>query len=211
MKKLFVSLLILFPFLFVNISHAQVTSTSARRFVRFTGTPSLPAEGDVYYNLTSHKAFFYNGTSFVDMSGGGGTPGGSSGELQFNNAGAFGGLTGSSVSGSNLGLGGTLQIPDGTRKINNVTGDGFGFSLINHGPSFFNSTAGTSYILDTSGLTGARTATVPDVSGTLTVINATGTTVGVAGGATALPATPLGYITITLPDGSTAKIPYYNL
>lgn len=39
---------------------------------------------------------------------------------------------------------------------------------------------------------------------------ATGTTVGTAGGATALPATPLGYLTVTI-NGTDVKIPYYNL
>lgn len=37
----------------------------------------------------------------------------------------------------------------------------------------------------------------------------TATTVGAAGGATALPATPLGYIIVNV-AGTTAKIPYYN-
>jgi len=40
---------------------------------------------------------------------------------------------------------------------------------------------------------------------------AVATTVGAAGGASALPATPLGYLTIILPAGTSVKIPYYNL
>jgi hypothetical protein len=36
------------------------------------------------------------------------------------------------------------------------------------------------------------------------------TTVGAAGGASALPATPLGYLTIKRADSSTVKVPYYN-
>ncbi|NDW60951.1 hypothetical protein G3N45_02105 [Acinetobacter baumannii] len=39
---------------------------------------------------------------------------------------------------------------------------------------------------------------------------ATATTVGAAGGATALPATPLGYITVSI-NGTARKIPYYNV
>lgn len=39
----------------------------------------------------------------------------------------------------------------------------------------------------------------------------TETTVGAAGGASALPATPLGYVNVTLPNnGGTVKVPYYN-
>jgi hypothetical protein len=37
----------------------------------------------------------------------------------------------------------------------------------------------------------------------------TGTTVGAAGAAAALPATPLGYLTMTL-NGATVRVPYYN-
>lgn len=47
------------------------------------------------------------------------------------------------------------------------------------------------------------TKKVIDINGSLT------TTVGAAGGATALPATPLGYVTVTV-DGTDRKIPYYN-
>lgn len=48
-------------------SYAQVTSYTARRFVKFTGAPSNPQEGDVYENLTSHAFFFYNGTTFQQL------------------------------------------------------------------------------------------------------------------------------------------------
>ena len=37
----------------------------------------------------------------------------------------------------------------------------------------------------------------------------TATTIGAAGGASALPATPLGYISISI-NGTIRKIPYYN-
>lgn len=38
----------------------------------------------------------------------------------------------------------------------------------------------------------------------------TGTSGSATAGAATLPANPVGFITITLPDGTTAKIPYYN-
>jgi hypothetical protein len=47
-------------------------------------------------------------------------------------------------------------------------------------------------------------------TGTLVVATAAGTTVGAAGGASALPALPAGYITVVLPSGASAKIPYYT-
>lgn len=41
-------------------------------------------------------------------------------------------------------------------------------------------------------------------------IQSTQTTVGAAGGASALPATPLGYINMTLPNGTAVVVPYFN-
>src|SRR5258708_1763466 len=115
MKKLFCVAWALLLSLSSIPALSQVTSTTARRIVRFTGAPSNPVEGDVYYNLTTHIAYFYNGTTFVSMSGGGGggTPGGASGTIQLNNAGAFGGITSSSVSGADTTFGGTVTIPAG--------------------------------------------------------------------------------------------------
>jgi hypothetical protein len=54
------------------------------------------------------------GTTASGVGGGGGSPGGSSGMLQFNNGGtSFGGLTGSSVTGSRLSMGGKLDMGAG--------------------------------------------------------------------------------------------------
>jgi len=39
---------------------------------------------------------------------------------------------------------------------------------------------------------------------------ATGTSSTATAGAASLPANPVGFITITLPDGTSAKVPYYN-
>jgi len=47
------------------------------------------------------------------VTGGGGVPGGTNGQVQFNNSGAFGGITGSSVSGANVTLPGNLQVAAG--------------------------------------------------------------------------------------------------
>jgi hypothetical protein len=46
--------------------------------------------------------------------GGGDTPGGSSGQVQYNNAGAFGGMTGSSISGSDFTMAGLFKTGGGT-------------------------------------------------------------------------------------------------
>lgn len=51
--------------------------------------PSSPVSGDLWWNGT--QLYFYNGSSNVNLlAGGGGTPAGSDGELQFNDSGAFG-------------------------------------------------------------------------------------------------------------------------
>ena len=59
--------------------------------------------------LTAGTGLTITGTTMT-ASGGGGTPGGSSGQLQYNMSGAFGGITDSIVSGANLQLGGTLTL-----------------------------------------------------------------------------------------------------
>lgn len=46
--------------------------------------------------------------------------------------------------------------------------------------------------------------------GTIPVVQGTGTTVGAAGAASALPGPPLGYLTVALPGGATVVVPYYN-
>jgi len=45
-----------------------VSSSTARRVVRFNGAPSNPVEGDIYENLTSHLLFYYDGTTFQPLS-----------------------------------------------------------------------------------------------------------------------------------------------
>lgn len=54
-----------------------------------------PATGLEVYNTTTNKINFYNGTAWSEVgAGGGGTPGGSDTQVQFNDGGAFGGDAG---------------------------------------------------------------------------------------------------------------------
>ncbi len=64
--------------------------------------------------------------------------------------------------------------------------------------------------LSFANLTADRVASMPDVAGTVVVGSAAGTTVGAAGAASLLPAAPLGYLTVTLPNGTLVNIPYYT-
>ena len=54
--------------------------------------------------------------------GGGGSPGGSNGQLQYNNAGSFGGITGSTVFGNSVTLTGKIDLGGGSFKIPNGAG-----------------------------------------------------------------------------------------
>lgn len=66
-------------------------STASNSSVRVAaGTdPSSPVSGDLWWNGT--QLYFYNGSSNVNLlAGGGGTPAGANGEIQFNNSGSFG-------------------------------------------------------------------------------------------------------------------------
>jgi hypothetical protein len=69
------------------IQSGQATTTPA-----FPGGVSIFLPGAMYFNTTSGCEEIYNGSTWVCLSsGGGGTPGGLSGTVQFNNAGAFAG------------------------------------------------------------------------------------------------------------------------
>ena len=50
----------------------QTTTTSPINLGGFTSDPSVPLEGEISYNLTSHLLKFYNGTSWISTGGGGG-------------------------------------------------------------------------------------------------------------------------------------------
>lgn len=63
-------------------------------------------KGQVYFDDTTKKLMYHNGTTWVDPSagGGGGSPGGSSGEVQYNNAGSFAGAANVEIHGGDLKL-----------------------------------------------------------------------------------------------------------
>jgi hypothetical protein len=60
--------------------------------------PSTPVNGDAYYNTGSNKFRCYENGAWTNcIAAGGGAPGGASGTIQWNNAGAFEGIAGSVV------------------------------------------------------------------------------------------------------------------
>lgn len=162
-----------------SIGGGIYSSAARRAYSVYYAQLGSPLNGSFYYcvDCTTATPPLSGGTgSFVVRingawtsaggGGGGSTPGGASGTLQYNNAGVLGGVTSSSVSGANVALGGTLTIPTGPLKILNPAGDGLGFSTTHHGPVYFNSLTAFSYGVDSSGLTGNRTYTAPDATGT---------------------------------------------
>ena len=60
-------------FLGGKVLFSSSTTTAGFNVPGFTSDPSVPVEGDQGYNTTSHLMKFYNGTSWVSMSGGGGS------------------------------------------------------------------------------------------------------------------------------------------
>lgn len=82
------------------------------------GDYASPADGDLWYNSTTGKFRARQGGTSVDLiAGGGGTPGGSSGQVQYNNGGAFDGAADVGISGGQLALsvpGSTPAAPSGT-------------------------------------------------------------------------------------------------
>lgn len=44
------------------------------RIQNLAAAPSSPVAGQVYYNTTDNKTYYYNGSSWIDMTGGAGTP-----------------------------------------------------------------------------------------------------------------------------------------
>lgn len=68
--------------------------------------PGTPTNGDVWYNSTTNALRArINGATVSLGAGGGGTPGGADTQVQFNNAGAFGGVTGATSNGTNVTFG----------------------------------------------------------------------------------------------------------
>lgn len=104
---------------------------------------------------------------------------------------------------------GSVAIPIG--QTFKVTASGNIGYATEAGPTFFDVNAGMSLTENLQALSGAVEVIWPDSNGTVVVGSAVAATVGAAGPADALPATPLGYLTIKLPAGTSVKIPYYTV
>jgi hypothetical protein len=82
-----------------------------------TGSVPAPAAGDAGKCLKGSGTWGDCGTG-----GGGGIPGGTSGQLQYNSSGSFGGVTGTSISGSTINHTGKIDVGGGTFELPNGSG-----------------------------------------------------------------------------------------
>lgn len=84
--------------------------------------PDTLVNGDLWYNSTDNTlSARINGAS-VDLGTGGGTPGGSDTQVQYNNAGAFGGITGATTDGTALTLVAPVLGTPASGTLTNATG-----------------------------------------------------------------------------------------
>lgn len=89
------------------------------------GDPDTPSNGDLWYDSSANELTArINGANVALGAGGGGgsTPGGSTGELQFNDDGDLGGLTGSIVDGADVTFGGDLEVASANGRVWGISG-----------------------------------------------------------------------------------------
>jgi hypothetical protein len=102
------------------VSALQVSSSYARRIALAASDPSAASEGSIYGNSVSHVPKYFNGSTWLTLQTTAVTPGGSSGDIQYNNAGAFDGLASVGVSKGGTGL--TATPSNGQLPIGNGSG-----------------------------------------------------------------------------------------
>lgn len=104
--------------------------------VEVANLAALPVTGEtgkIYVTVDDNSQFRWSGSTYVEFSGGGGAPGGSSGELQYNNAGAFAGAADVEIEGGQLRLASiatpTAPVSGGVKLYGTtlVGGDRLGF------------------------------------------------------------------------------------
>lgn len=141
-------------------------------------------QGDARVTNNDQSIYIWSGSAWVQVSGGGGgTPGGSNTELQYNNSGSFGGISGTTWDGVDLFLnnikwlnaatndnvlyiqGSNVALSDSVSPDAKVLRDGSGYEAISWSARNLHQSDGTTVVLDWS--TGA--AFFPGQTPTLTI------------------------------------------
>lgn len=92
-----------------------------------TSFPSNPSLGELFYRSDNDALHVYNGSAWdeVGSGGGGGTPGGSNTDIQYNNSGAFGGNASFTFDGSQtVDLGNFLNDGNAVLKVHGTITSG---------------------------------------------------------------------------------------
>lgn len=148
MKKIILSILLLIPSIVLAWTNDSGWYADILTIPRGTSLPSQCGEGQVFLktDASSGQQIYacVSGSWVQQGGGGGGTPGGSDTQVQFNNAGAFGGDSGFVYSSGNVGIGtetvSAKLTVDGdmtfTGSSRTITGAGaIGLNLVNSGPN----------------------------------------------------------------------------
>ena len=112
------------PAIAINLANPPGPYTSAYSDAEIISPPV----GALYYNVTTPATRVWSGSAWSTIGGGGGTPGGSSGQVQFNQTGAFTGAAGWTFGASGLNLTATsssaliLQSITGTQCLHAISG-----------------------------------------------------------------------------------------
>jgi hypothetical protein len=169
------------PPLVLPPARGQDSSSTARYVFRASADPSGAREGQVYANSVSHVPKFYNGTSWLTLQTTATTPAGSSGDIQTNNAGAFGGFTpGTGV----ITLLGTPSSANLRAALTDESGTGAAlFAGGNIGAATATSINGNTFTTGSFTLTGSAGKTFT-FSNTLTFTGTDGSTVAAGAGGT---------------------------
>lgn len=169
-------------------------------FTRLGMNPRLATDYDATTGIHTLKV--------TGISGGGGSPGGSSGQLQFNNAGDFGGITGATTDGTSLILAsGNLKLSGSSSgtAILNAPATGGGAVTLPAGNVTLAPTVSPTFTTPTLGVASATsinkvTLTAPATGSTLTLVD--GSTLATAG-AHSLTLTTTADSNVTLPTTGT--------
>lgn len=184
--------------------------------------PVSPEEGECVSDSGADNAVkcYYNG-SWHELGGGGGsTPGGSDTELQYNNAGALGGVSGATVSGGNITMtgkldlgGGKLEMPNGT-TLPATCAIGDQFHKTNATAGFRHYLCISANVWEVQGVSGGAPSQIDDVKEWTAVAGSTvypgsGIYLGTSGAPTlTLGAGSTAWGALQFPDGSTTCVEF---